>query len=973
MAGYDSVPQADAASNASSSSNEKVPGPSQTKDSGAFRPLSLDFDNLGSGGLMQLQDAPVTPSDAKPNTDGNGWKKPGSVLSFRSGGIVGRSRGTSLTYDVVEDDDYNVVVAGPRARTKPGDRHPRKYLERHESYDDPVRNVDPVPLTHPTPDLQSIQGAYVANVERLERTAESFDLASTERSQVLDSVCRPGSAHDSITRPMSLKSRASRASSIMRGNSISARQGVYTQDAGHGHAPVHASPISPTGPRARSASVASKLACVIEPENEAEHGMQEEYEQTRAVPTMIPHGAQASQFYPPHAQQYAPENVATLPEAEQVERPASAASGDTYREAADLFKDFDGVHYTPQRASVPTRRISITRPPLASQAQRHDAPSPGMIYYPAPVPTVLNIPQKQSQRPRAGDLEQRRSAVINSLPLDVRKSTAWIPDPDPAEIQDGRPISGMPPQLRASAFFQQQPTQLNINHKEQSAVDFLDQILDASAHAPVAKFVNHPMAGQAGGDEVYATEESKRRRNKERYRSVALSQGPRDSLAPVNHIRTASDGRLGQHETHAADQLDEGTPFRNSYEQDEYDARPYDYDRQSRFEPDTNNYPDEYEGSNSQYDEDGQNDEAFVGRPATLIAELQSRKQEQKLRTRTAANTGNGMRSTLLELDAVAQRQRQTRINRNVSLAWQDPAPEERSHPDNDDVPLGILFPEKTKDGEEQRPVGLMGQLEEDANEPLAKRRTRIQSQLAPNRLMNMESTPNIAEQAGANGESDSDDDEPLAVRQQRLKARAATATEPPQSDFASEILGKFRPEPEPQAEPEADDPEEPEETLADRRRRLKAETAAAGVDLGHNRPVAARHSMAGHPVQAQHQLFQQDPYGQPFTQEPQMMNRPSNHQRIPTANSQGLHMANPSFLQTKSDMPYNLPYRNNKVTPYGNGAASVDPSFLPRQRGQRASFAQIQESGEAQRQSMARANEKQREIIDQWRLSVKP
>ncbi|KAL1957804.1 hypothetical protein VTO42DRAFT_5522 [Malbranchea cinnamomea] len=990
MAGYNSVPQADVdvTSNASSSSDDPDDRSPRLKPTAAFEPLSIDFDNLGGGKFMQ--DAKVFDSSNANTSDTNFWtKKPGSVLSFRSSGIVGRSRGTSVSYDIVEDDDYNVVVADPQQRATASDRQSRLSQAgrphdsmgdyRHPSADmesqPPLQRVQSVPLAHPTPDLQSIQGAYVGNVERLEKSAETFDLASETK--------KPHGPDQPSQRPMSSRSRGSRSSSMMKGTSVSARSGVYTQDGGFAspRRSIHASPVSQAGPRARSGSVASRLARVVEPVDEHQHE-----EQTQVVPTMGPPDAQARQFDSQYTQQHDPEYISQMPDGEQYERPGSAGSGDTYLQARDLFRDFDGVHYhSHRRDSIPTRRISLSQPPLASQPERYDEPAPGMVYYPAPVPMVLNLPQRLSRRPPPADHEKRVTQVVNSLGPEAKKSAAWLFDHEPESssgtADKSHRQSEVPSHLRASAFFEQKPVQLNIDIREQSAVDTLDRILDASAHAPVAAFTYHPIVGEAG-EEVYENENARKKSREKKHRPVTASiTNDRGSVAPsLDHIRRGSEGLDGPKEGHAAETAHEEQPFRTSYERDSNDGRQFKTDRFSRFQPrGGDEYNDECDRSDAGsrrglYDEEGQKDEAFIGRPATLIAELQMRKQEQKQRNRTAATAfPGGMHSTLLELDAVAQRQRQHRKQKHVTLAWQEPGVEEHSGSEDEDIPLGVLFPEQNKTVEEQRPLGLMEQLELEENEPLSRRRARIRGEVPemqrPYQAAHRNSMAHTldARIPEANNSEDSDEDETLAQRIQRLKARGATPSDQLTSDFANEVLSRFKSEPETSNEQQGEEPEA-EETLAQRRSRLQAEAAAAGHRRHPSNFSRSQHTIAS--------VLQAPPIHQPslsvgdhpsqVAPEPSVA-YPSHHRMSMATTAQGFPMETPGYYPMQGDMPYNLPYRNRNATPYGNGLSAVNPAYIPSQ-GQRMSFAQIKKHAEQQHGML---DERRRAIIDRWRFSV--
>ena len=99
-------------------------------------------------------------------------------------------------------------------------------------------------------------------------------------------------------------------------------------------------------------------------------------------------------------------------------------------------------------------------------------------------------------------------------------------------------------------------------------------------------------------------------------------------------------------------------------------------------------------------DEDEEGQELYQGAPATLLAELQLRKQQAKLRTRPITTVyPNGVRSTLLQLDAVAQVEQQSRKQKRVHLAWEDPADQglEDETGEDEDVPLAMLYAKKSQ------------------------------------------------------------------------------------------------------------------------------------------------------------------------------------------------------------------------------------------------------------------------------------
>lgn len=955
MAAYDVVPQAD-----DSDSDHDHDHDQKQPSSASFRPLPVDFDNLGRNGFM---------SDAKVTNNG---RDKGGLSSFQSA--------TSDGYDMVEDDEYDYDnnnnddddddddtggVGADRRRlgtvqsdtidddhnvvvVQRGGRDTRRTEEKEEEKEEKVAGsperpspshhhplVSP-PLAHPTPDLQSLQGAYVGNVERLEKSAESFGVSSTT------------SAYDYTV-------------------SKDSRSSVYFSSGPH-----RASRARAASGSAAAGATPRVTRAAIEPGNEDQalhHHHPQPFEQSTAPPIILPPpGPSATTTHFPHepASSYhhhpPPEQYPAMPEdsesAAPMERPASAGSTNTYQQATSLFQDFDGVHFTLHRDdSAPSRRrISLSKPPLARNSEHHKESVPGqnMVYYPAPVPKVLNLPQRLAKKPAAAaataalsEQEKRRTQVVGAMGPEARQSAAWLPNPDQEEPQTAGPaaaaaaadpsadaheskrLSKLPPQLRASAFFEQPPAQLDVQLKQDSAVATLDSILDAAAHAPVRAFTDHPIVGEAGA-RVYKGRKGKKLKkgdkdkdkDKQKHRSTASlappgsrlggRSPPRDSAAPsLNHIPIVPEGEEDNDtQSHAAAPTDESTPFRTSYEQQ------HDYCATQNFEPDrlspaerrSQSYKsqksrsqlsaessEESEDDNEDEDEedDGGDDaqEEIPGAaPTTLLAELQSRQKELKQRNRTAATAfPNGMHSTLLELDAVAQRKRQTRNQKHVTLAWEDPDLEDRRNgADDDDVPLGVLFPEKNKAAEEQRPGGLMEQLRLDENEPLSRRRARMRGEDPDALATSRRPSPNPAASAGRrdsaaytvevpglgegdnNNSDDENEGETLAQRLKRLKSReggagAGAGAPPPaaeqrplSSDFASELLSTFQPEQEKVKETEkrrdaqsqaqtqlngaAAGADEAEETLGQRRKRLQAASAA------HNRNksnLTARSGMA--------------------------------------------------------------------------------------------------------------------------------
>ena len=235
------------------------------------------------------------------------------------------------------------------------------------------------------------------------------------------------------------------------------------------------------------------------------------------------------------------------------------------------------------------------------------------------------------------------------------------------------------------------------------------------------------------------------------------------------------------------------------------------------------------------------------------------RKAQQKLRNRTAATAfPNGMHSTLLQLDAVDQLQKQKRKQQHTRLAWEDP---NANHPgaeneDDEDVPLGMLFAgrqistaEKARRMDEDRPLGLIAKRDMEDNEPLSHRRARLRgedpiarntSPTKPNSMYTLDvlnfSDTNLVEnpQEPAAGNDNENENETLGQRLRRLKAtQIPLQPRPVSDDFASEMMSQLGVPSRPPVTTAATATKtpDPEETLGQRRKRLQAEAAAANKD----------------------------------------------------------------------------------------------------------------------------------------------
>ncbi|KAI1262324.1 hypothetical protein F5Y18DRAFT_156062 [Xylariaceae sp. FL1019] len=647
-------------------------------------------------------------------------------------------------------------------------------------------------------------------------------------------------------------------------------------------------------------------------------------------------------------------------------RAASPGSEGTFEQAERAFADFDGHHCSPDAdfeeslnfpalfASAPAvppfssphelehavegyeaenARPRISRPVRLPTVRPKSYLDPetgeAMMYYPARVPMMLNLPQKLSKKPKAEVRNARRSQVLSGVSEANRNSTATLlPDitfeallpldsmgghSDPeaaansvdhrsersADTQDERrlpaydhhplaeedrrksrismltkdkrmsqtmdkrmsqipDLSQLPPQLRASAFFDLPASELpTLQLKDGSATNTLDDILDASAKAPVIAFTDHAFAGSLG-NEVYGAD-NKRKSHMKRASAAELSiPKKRSSLFHIRKISGLSRPSTSSERRHEA--IDE--------EQRQHLAGSVDgkADREAdEEEPESDNEP------------------VYNGPPTTLLAELQMRKQQQKLRTRPPATAfPNGMHSTLLEMDTVAEIERRARKGKRINLAWEDPNSKQAGGDDDDeDVPLGLLAANKGQKGslidamaEVNRPIGLMERRDMEDNEPLTVRRNRLQGREA-GPIQRIALTRGVTA-PGALGppspqlrvitpEGDEEEGETLGARLRRLRAQndenSLPQARPVSSAFSAELLSQFgdalKDEEKPEVKKGASpvQPSEEEETLGQRRKRLQEEREArerelARIQLTGGRSTVSpqlktRHSMA--------------------------------------------------------------------------------------------------------------------------------
>ena len=756
-------------------------------------------------------------------------------------------------------------------------------------------------LRHPTPDLQVLQGAYTGNIQLLERTAERLSMTSSiddairelhaeqkrndsRRSSLLSSPDLP-----QVTRQLS-------SGSIAETNRL-ARSGGYSP------AGVMMSPrgsFTTGNGRGRSVSKSSKIGSRPEPELE---GRPLDCFATLPLPDLDSpmlsrsssvvaqdEKSNSTKRHPIGRLDVHTVQMESRPEpSPEDEEPATPASRSIYDHAQMNFEDFDGVHSAPPRLiqdddlDKPQRRISsgerqsavdsdensqmkvsLRNPVSMARPQSYADPNTGqqMVYYPAPVPMMLNLPQKLSKLPSSMARSKRRSQLLSSIPQAARRSAIWLPDvletedepelPENDEAQrleyvpqhqrmsmGGRrltqDIQHLPPQLRANAFFELEGSSQAVEVKEQSAVATLDSILDASAHAPVSAFTDHAFAGRLGA-EVYGRSNNRSSKHmsqllqsdpptKKRSSSFNLLKGRRASNGDLlesekekQRVNTILDIRAGRI---IRDPLDDGvSPMAAS------EAGDQDYE-----------------------DERDEEDDFYHGAPTTLLAELQLRKQQAKMRTQPVASAyPDGIRSTLLELDAVAQVEQKSRKQKRIHLAWEDPDQvDEEDMGEDEDVPLAVLYTKKSQVQEPNRPLGLMERRDMEDNEPLSRRRDRLQGR--PSTMMPRASTminlPLSTLEAG---------DDTVHSRLEETGS-GLPAARPVSRDFVSEMTHQFGGN---SADPKDEGkekfispPPEEEETLGQRRKRLQAEREARDLEVGNNGDgldhpkVQSRRSMA--------------------------------------------------------------------------------------------------------------------------------
>ncbi|KAF3006552.1 hypothetical protein E8E13_006130 [Curvularia kusanoi] len=805
-----------------------------------------------------------------------------------------------------------------------------------------------VNLHHPLPDLQSLQGAYVGNISRLEEHAERMseagsDLneeirklhtelkASDSRRSSLRSLGFPG---DELARVHTGRSRnvstSSHANSVIDTNGP-ARWGGYSPG-GYVTSPVGSlrsgSFSNPPASlqRHRSGSKASRLGQIVHPEQ-----VQEEREDYLGSPNSImatpiehqqqglpPSQRQVSSFtrkyeaianeirdeirnsinldrptdldqYDDHGQshdRYDDGHHEPYPQYDLPDRPPTAASTDTTHQARTLWHDFDGTHAPdtvpeeeePESTHGGHSRNSSFMMRSAQDQPPQGVPPPddGMVFYPAPVPRMLNLPKRLSQLPPSDVAARRRTQVLDQMQSENRKSAPWLDGPEPPKNR--KSFAGLPAALRASAFFDQKGPSQEFEVKGESAEDTLDNILEASARAPVSAFTDHPFGGGPGHKrkstklsliEPVIVEPTKRRSSFNILDPDTNSSGKklnklkkRNSSADMNILiaraaesRMSLGAELDEPDEHArGPNHHDASSQRNSFDQD----HEHDRDRDAEFVDQALDDDEE--------EKEEEEEQQHFGAPTTLLAELQLRKAKQKERNMnyvTMVEEGKiTSHRTLLDLNDDAEREHQRRLKKKVQLAWEA----QEADDSDDDVPLGVLYKQPQRN-DWDRPLGLIAQRELEDSEPLSRRRQRLTGvplgfSKRATTLGAYDSQTNLEIPRVVTPQPESEEEEhvgeTLGERMRRLKEKqmldAALGDDVRKStvsgDFAAEMLSKLGVDDSPKASKDAPSttpaPEDgEEETLGQRRARLKAEAEARGDILAPGERPALKSKMS--------------------------------------------------------------------------------------------------------------------------------
>ncbi|KAL6884757.1 hypothetical protein GGI43DRAFT_419216 [Trichoderma evansii] len=527
---------------------------------------------------------------------------------------------------------------------------------------------------------------------------------------------------------------------------------------------------------------------------------------------------------------------------DETERPMTANSTNTFQVAQDAFDDFDGAHcetdtederfatadmgsrlqkrerlpdvqhqqqeqyQLQQQYQAPPPAQLPPHPPAAQEdtsqlrtpqqrssgefvrPQSYFDPQSGqhMLYYPARVPAMLNLPPKLSNKPKAAERNQRRSQLLSAMmqPKENKRKSI-VPDLEQIALPD--PLSGHRNSFAAL-----------------SVADKLDDADDDTATTPTPYFVEGPVPQSRDvsappslddlrrPQRLSKNDADKRKSNMDKLSSlpphlrasvffeqpseipeIEVKDGSAmdtlDSIldasatAPVNaftdHLYAGKLGNevYGQEKKNIAkknaakhksqqlstntlgDAFSKGSTIKLLTKRSKSSLLGIEAN-DSEVRPSPRALNDNHDGADDDDDDEeetGRGEEEpeegiFDGMPTTLLGELHLRKQRQKERVLNQGNmVPQQMRATLLEMDAVAEMQRKQRLKGRVNLAWEDQnIPVEQHLSDDEDVPLAVIA--AMHDGAKnmldlERPIGLMEAREMEENEPLSQRAARLQ------------------------------------------------------------------------------------------------------------------------------------------------------------------------------------------------------------------------------------------------------
>lgn len=728
---YNTISQVDleVVSNAADSTPSHSPSPQPLSQRNGFQQLPPDAaEDLGTDGHLQ---------PARPEGD------------ISVGHLVSMIRSmSSASYDMVDDEDIEddgdnnnnnnseeAVVPksnAPRRAPPPidtstavaGNQQPQSAPVGTSPDDEksPLRSFisdHPVPLSHPTPGLQSLQGAYLGNVERLEMSAERMSASSDIASEI---------------RRMDLEQKR-RSSSASVANSVVASN--HNLSTANGLSPTGTHPSLRGSVRSTTRPSSSRL------EQVSEYGHENGQEPRQLGLPRVPVITQPPSAMPyGHGQLHAKDH--------EIERLASAASNDTYQQARMIFSDFDGVHCVPQdKTPGSERQAAFAKPPIAQQPGSYRADK--MVYYPAPIPTSLNLPPRLSDKPppRGGGKRHRFSAALRGHRLSI---------PGLSE----RPA-----------------TARGIETAQTSPVETLDRILNDSANAPPAPaFADRPYTSSGANGSTPVNKPSQ---------DLAEQKKKRSSLGMFRFYKRSATPDRQREPAPAPDHMPET------------EAEAADGHENTALQGDTPDKEQQQEEDIYVVDHTEEDLRDYSGPPNSLMAELEVRKHELKHRTRAAADTA-GMRSTLLQLDAVAQKQSEHRRRQRPVTMWANPSMQNIDDTE-DEIPLGFMFPEKPNIPGDTRPFGLLETRQFEEDEPLSKRRARLQEQEQQEQQQQTEQEPVDQEQKRASAiyipdatdpvSSDSEE-ETLAQRIKRLRNKNRNSVTSGNNDFAAEVLAEI-------------------------------------------------------------------------------------------------------------------------------------------------------------------------------------